>query len=179
MKTKKQRDEEVEAFMRIFSLKNVEQKKVELQKLDENYKFLITKISELEEKEKDLTEKVDEIVNDIKLISNIGIIKHSGLIDFVINTSCEIFGVREEVLKSKYRGHEVVNARKFIYKMLRDHTNMGLDAIGIELGGKNHATILHGLKTHELDYKQIPSYNRRFNAGKILVDKYLKQQEQI
>jgi len=172
----KQRQEELDTYMRLFKMKNVDAQRIEVQKLEEKYKFLLKAIGELEQKENDLNEKISLIVSDIKLINKINVIEYDGLIDFVISTACKIFGIREEVLKSKYRGLEVVNARKFAYKMLREHTNMGLEAIGIELGGKDHATVLHGLKTHELDYKQVPAYNRRFNAGKILVNKFIKEQ---
>lgn len=50
-------------------------------------------------------------------------------------------------LKSKSRKREAVMARQCVYMTLKKNTALTLEGIGELVGGRDHATVLHGLKT--------------------------------
>lgn len=64
----------------------------------------------------------------------------------VIAKLCRIFDIPEEVLKSKTRKREVVELRQIIMSIACKSTQLSLASIGLELGGKDHATVLHAKK---------------------------------
>jgi len=51
----------------------------------------------------------------------------------------------DEILSSK-RTQEISYARQIAMYLLREFTNLSLPKIGQELGGRNHATIVSGIK---------------------------------
>lgn len=66
----------------------------------------------------------------------------------VIDLSCNYLCIEKEDLISKKRYARLVDARYMISDMLYNDTflNLTLLNIGIILGGRDHTTILHGLK---------------------------------
>lgn len=59
------------------------------------------------------------------------------------------FGVRVSVLKSRTRSYEICVARHVAMWLMQMHVNMTLPGIGTELGGRHHATVLHGIRVIE------------------------------
>lgn len=55
--------------------------------------------------------------------------------------------INPEVLVSKTRKREVVQARQIAMYFAKDYTTASLATIGQEIGGKDHATVLHACKT--------------------------------
>lgn len=51
-------------------------------------------------------------------------------------------------VKSKSRFMELVDQRRMISFILKKNTNLTLRDIGKVLGGKDHGTIIHAIKTH-------------------------------
>ena len=49
-------------------------------------------------------------------------------------------------IKKKSRKKEINEARWICWFFLKRYTDMSLTAMGLDLGGKRHATVLHGLK---------------------------------
>ena len=60
---------------------------------------------------------------------------------------CSYFGISEEVFLSKTRKREIVQARQIAMYLSRNLTKTSLSSIGAQLGGKDHATVLHACNT--------------------------------
>ena len=63
------------------------------------------------------------------------------------NTVSDYFGITNELMLSNTRKREIVQARQIAMYLCRNMTGKSLTAIGAELGGKNHATVLHACET--------------------------------
>ncbi|HIZ86436.1 MAG TPA: chromosomal replication initiator protein DnaA [Candidatus Coprenecus stercoravium] len=63
------------------------------------------------------------------------------------NTVSEYFGISNETMLSSSRKREIVQARQIAMYLCRNLTGKSLNTIGNELGGKNHATVLHACET--------------------------------
>ena len=62
----------------------------------------------------------------------------------IINTVCEYFNITREMMLSKSRKRQIVQARQIaMYECRNLIQNCSLSTIGAELGGKDHATVLH------------------------------------
>ena len=69
-------------------------------------------------------------------------------IDFIVGTVCEYFNITRETLVSKSRKRQIVQARQIaMYECRSLIPNCSLSTIGTELGGKDHATVLHACTT--------------------------------
>ena len=62
----------------------------------------------------------------------------------LLGTVADYFGIPAEELTNKKRDKQTALARHVAIYLLRDGYNCSLAEIGKELGGRNHATILHG-----------------------------------
>ena len=61
---------------------------------------------------------------------------------------CEYFNITRDELLSKTRKRQIVQARQIAMYMSRLLiTNCSLSTIGAEIGGKDHATVLHACTT--------------------------------
>ena len=65
----------------------------------------------------------------------------------VQKTVCEYFNITKETLLSKSRKRQIVQARQIAMFMSRSLVGCSLSTIGAELGGKDHATVLHACNT--------------------------------
>ena len=69
-------------------------------------------------------------------------------IDKVQEVVCEYFNITRETLLSKSRKRQIVQARQIAMYMSRNLIGgCSLSTIGMELGGKDHATVLHACNT--------------------------------
>ena len=59
------------------------------------------------------------------------------------------YGVTVEQINSHTRKWEVVYARNMVYRLIKDIYKKSLHDIGEIVGGKDHASVHHGLKTFE------------------------------
>ena len=57
------------------------------------------------------------------------------------------YGVTVEQINSQTCKSEVVYARNMVYRLIKDIHNKSLNDIGEIVGGKDHASVIHGLKT--------------------------------
>lgn len=62
---------------------------------------------------------------------------------------CDYFNITRDDLLSKTRKRNIVQARQIAMYMSRTLINCSLSAIGVESGGKDHATVLHACATVE------------------------------
>jgi chromosomal replication initiator protein len=68
-------------------------------------------------------------------------------IDYIQKVVCDYFDLPLELLKSKTRKREVVQARQIAMYFAKSMTKSSLATIGLHCGGKDHATVLHACRT--------------------------------
>ena len=68
-------------------------------------------------------------------------------IDKVQKAVCEYFNITLDMLLSKTRKRQIVQARQIAMYLSRNLINCSLSTIGAEIGGKDHATVLHACST--------------------------------
>ena len=68
-------------------------------------------------------------------------------IDKVQKVVCDYFNITRDELLSKTRKRQIVQARQIAMYMSRTLINCSLSTIGAEIGGKDHATVLHACST--------------------------------
>ena len=81
---------------------------------------------------------VDKIVTDPKSEVTVGKIQEA---------VCNYFGISDELFLSKTRKREIVQARQIAMYLSRNLTKTSLSSIGAQIGGKDHATVLHACNT--------------------------------
>ena len=79
-----------------------------------------------------------------KLIKNT---KREVSIDYIQKVVCNFFEIPSDSLQSKTRKREIVQARQVAMFFSKNLTKASLATIGAQIGGKDHATVLHACKT--------------------------------
>ncbi|MCU4175952.1 chromosomal replication initiator protein DnaA [Carboxylicivirga sp. N1Y90] len=67
-------------------------------------------------------------------------------VESISQTVCDYFGMGLDLLQSKTRKREIVQARQIAMYFSKGMTNSSLSAIGAKIGKKDHATVLHACK---------------------------------
>jgi len=73
--------------------------------------------------------------------------KNNITIDRVQKVVCDYFNISRDSLLSKSRKRQIVQARQIAMYLSRNLINCSLSTIGSEIGGKDHATVLHACST--------------------------------
>ena len=73
--------------------------------------------------------------------------KNDLTIDRVQKMVCDYFNITRDTLLSKSRKRQIVQARQIAMYLSRNLVGCSLSTIGAELGGKDHATVLHACTT--------------------------------
>ena len=60
---------------------------------------------------------------------------------------CDYFNIKRDLIQSRSRKREIVQARQVAMYFTKAHTEMSLAQIGSHIGKRNHATVLHACKT--------------------------------
>ena len=68
-------------------------------------------------------------------------------IDYIQKVVCDYFQLPFEALQSKTRKREIVQARQIAMYFSKSLTKHSLSSIGSQIGGKDHATVLHACRT--------------------------------
>jgi chromosomal replication initiator protein len=79
-----------------------------------------------------------------KLIKNT---KREISIDYIQKVVCNYFNIPIDQIQSKTRKREIVQARQVAMFFSKSLTKASLATIGSQIGGKDHATVLHACKT--------------------------------
>jgi chromosomal replication initiator protein len=79
-----------------------------------------------------------------KLIKNT---KREVSIDYIQKVVCNYFEIPTDSIQSKTRKREIVQARQVAMYFSKNLTKASLATIGSQIGGKDHATVLHACKT--------------------------------
>lgn len=70
-------------------------------------------------------------------------------IEFIQSLICDYFKVELSDMQSKSRKRDIVQARQLAMYFAKKYTNSSLTSIGIKIGNRDHATVLHAFKTIE------------------------------
>ncbi len=79
-------------------------------------------------------------------------IKHSSKeisMEFIQKLVCDYFEVPVEMVKSKIRKREIVQARQISMYLAKNHTKTSLKSIGAFFGGRDHSTVIYACQTVE------------------------------
>ena len=68
-------------------------------------------------------------------------------IDYIQKVVCDYFNLSLDVINSKTRKREIVQARQLAMFFAKKHTKASLATIGLHCGNKDHATVLHACRT--------------------------------
>jgi chromosomal replication initiator protein len=68
-------------------------------------------------------------------------------IDFIQKVVCDYFNIGIDMINSKTRKREIVQARQLSMYFSKKHTKASLASIGLHCGNKDHATVLHACRT--------------------------------
>ncbi len=93
-------------------------------------------------------------------------------IDYIQKVVCDYFELPIELLKSKTRKREVVQARQIAMYFAKTMTKSSLANIGMHCGGKDHATVLHACRT----VNNLMDTDKRFKAYITELDKKISIQ---
>ena len=78
-------------------------------------------------------------------------------IDKISQLVCQRFEVKLADLRSKRRGRSISEPRQIIMFLARRLTSLSLDEIGDFFGGRDHSTVLYGVRKVEQRYKTDPT----------------------
>ena len=102
-----------------------------------------------------------------KLIKNT---KREISIDYIQKVVCNYFNIGVENLQSNTRKREIVQARQVAMFFSKSLTKASLASIGSQIGGKDHATVLHACKT----VNNLMETDKRFRLQVDEIEKKLK-----
>ena len=68
-------------------------------------------------------------------------------IDYIQKVVCDYFNLPIDLINSKTRKREIVQARQLAMFFSKKHTKSSLATIGLHCGNKDHATVLHACRT--------------------------------
>ena len=83
-------------------------------------------------------------------------IKDSGIkkpinLNHILKTVCTYYSVKTADIKGKVRTSELVVPRQVTMFLIKDLTDTTLMSIGEFLGGRDHTTVMHGIRKVELE----------------------------
>ena len=78
--------------------------------------------------------------------------------DLIIKTVSEHMGISADDIRSKKRSQDIATARQICMYLCRDHTVLALKSIGNAVGGKDHTTVINGIKRIEEKMKNDPEF---------------------
>ena len=77
-------------------------------------------------------------------------------VDMIIDEVARHFGLTGDDIRSSKRNSNISNARPVAIYAVRDITNMSMNLIGEEFGGRDHSTIVYALKQIERNMEKDP-----------------------
>lgn len=72
---------------------------------------------------------------------------HEVSVDYIVNVVCNCQNIQIEDFYSKSKKREIVQARQLAMYFAKKYTKNSLAMIGQQCGGRDHATVIHALKT--------------------------------
>jgi chromosomal replication initiator protein len=68
-------------------------------------------------------------------------------IDYIKKVVCSYYNIHPDMLQQNTRKREIVQARQIAMYFSKNLTKSSLTVIGMQIGGKDHATVLHAYRT--------------------------------
>ena len=93
-----------------------------------------------------------ECISDMIISSS----SNAAMCERIISTVSKKYGISEEDMKSKKRNNEIAHARHIAIFIMRKLTDMSLQEIGNEFGGRNYTTVLNSIDVMEKEIKTSP-----------------------
>ncbi len=90
--------------------------------------------------------------------------------EYIQKLVCEYFEVPVEMVKSKTRKREIVQARQISMYLSKSHTKTSLKSIGAFFGGRDHSTVIYACQTVE----DLIDTDKKFKAYVADIQKKLK-----
>lgn len=92
----------------------------------------------------------------------------------LISDVCKYFKMTPEEMRAKKRFTELVRCRQIImYFMCEMYPRLSQGYIGLLVGGKDHATVIHSCKTVKNDMETNPDYKKMIDEIKSLIDSHI------
>ena len=76
----------------------------------------------------------------------------------IIKVASTLSGFTVNEIKSARRFHRLCKVRQAVMYVARRHTSLSFPAIGQRLGGKDHTTVLHGIRCVEKNYHEFSGF---------------------
>ena len=92
-------------------------------------------------------------------------------IDNIISKVCAHYDLDESVIHTKSRKREIVQIRQIAMYLAKKHTEISASKIGILIGNRDHATVLHACKT----VKDLIEINKSFKSDIEEIEAALKR----
>ena len=119
-------------------------------------------------KEKITLNLAERLIEKIVTVNNVDV-----SLSKIQSTVCEYFNISPEALASKTRKREISQARQIAMYLGRNLTKKSLASIGNEIGGRDHATVLHACNT----VSDLIETDRNFRQYVSDIEKRLKPQQ--
>ena len=94
-------------------------------------------------------ELCEKVLNDFKYESEKVISS-----DFIKETVAKYFSINKDALSSNKRSNDIAFPRQIAMYLCREVANMSYPQIGIDFGGRDHSTAMHGCKKIEREIKE-------------------------
>ena len=78
-------------------------------------------------------------------------------VEKIIGEVSNVYGVSPDDIRSSKRSSQISNARKVAIYVVREITQMPLQSIGLEFGGRDHSTIVYAINNVTAGIKKDPN----------------------
>ena len=93
------------------------------------------------------TREIDITLARRVMEQNIRFEKKKITVQKIQETVSDFYNVKRDLIQSASRKREIVQARQVTMFFIKKHTELSLSQIGIQVGNRNHATVLHACNT--------------------------------
>ncbi|HBC29503.1 MAG TPA: chromosomal replication initiator protein DnaA [Prevotellaceae bacterium] len=87
--------------------------------------------------------------------------KRAITMDQIVEHACEYFQIRQEDVYGKSRKANIVLVRQLSMYLAQHHTQLTASKIGTLVGGRNHATVIHSVRTIENRLKSDKDFQKK------------------
>jgi chromosomal replication initiator protein len=102
-----------------------------------------------------IKDEIDQMLRDAELMP-----VHSITVNYILEIACKWFGKPIYIVRGKSRKREIVEVRQTSMYYSKHLTKKSLGDIGKQIGGKDHATVLHSVKT----IQNLRDTDKKFNS---------------
>ncbi len=90
-------------------------------------------------------------------------------IDHIVKKVCNYYQLDVDVIQTKSRKREIVQARQAAMYFCKNLTTSSLSVIGIQIGKRDHSTVLHACKTVKNMMETSPGYKKQIREIELLI----------